>query len=220
MNVTTYRIGEVVGIVDLVEKRQPVEPRTPRLWYVLQTWPGKEAKVMRKLDDRGITAYCPRVRKTRMRRGRMVDFTEPLFAQLIFIPDYMMTDDICAEMLHFEGVEGLLTFGDWQATLPECAPGDRLVSVSKLRHVRHSTKSVLDMASVRELEALAAMPVARRRRLFKTGQLVRVVDGPFASFRGQIERLDSRGRLAVLLDIFKRVTPVVLDEGQIEAVTG
>lgn len=216
MNVATYRIGDVVGFVDLVEKRKPVEAPVPQLWYVLQTWPGKETKVMEKLVDWGVDAYCPRVRKTVIRRGRKIDRTEPLFAQLIFIPDYAL----CGGILHLEGVEGLLKFGDWYATLPECTPEDRMVSISKLRHVRQSTKSVLDMVHVREIEALGTMPVSRRRRLFKTGQIVRVVDGPFASFSGQIERLDSHGRLAVLLDLFKRVTPVVMDEGQIEAVNG
>ena len=32
-----------------------------------------------------------------------------------------------------------------------------------------------------------------------------------------IERLDSQGRLTVLLNIFSRLTPVELDVGQIEA---
>jgi transcription termination/antitermination protein NusG len=53
--------------------------------------------------------------------------------------------------------------------------------------------------------------------LFKVNQAVRVVDGPFASFKGLIERLDSNGRLKVLVDIFSRMTPVELDEDQIEA---
>jgi transcription antitermination factor NusG len=47
--------------------------------------------------------------------------------------------------------------------------------------------------------------------------MVRVVDGPFAAFNGKIDRLDLNGLLKVLVDLFSRMTPVELDEGQIEA---
>jgi len=220
MNEATVRIGDVVGFVDLVEKRKHIEVRTPQLWYVLQTWPGKETKVMRKLEDFGITAYCPRVRKAVTRRGRRVDRADPLFAQLIFLPDYVMTDDTLSVVFRFDGVDSLLQFGDWTATLPERAPEDRPTADPDGRRIRRSTKCIPDMAGIREIEHLSNIPVARRRRLFKTGQLVRVVDGPFAAFTGSVERLDSHGRLAVLLDIFKRMVPIRLHEGQIEAVNG
>jgi transcriptional antiterminator NusG len=73
------------------------------------------------------------------------------------------------------------------------------------------------MVGIRQLEAMGNIPVVRRRRLYRIGQLVRVIDGPFALFNGTIERLDSNGRLKVLLDVFSRLTPVELDQGQIEA---
>jgi transcriptional antiterminator NusG len=211
--VKQVQIGDVVGFVDLIETRGPTQAPIPKCWYVLQTFAGKEAKVMRAFRDRKISAYCPMMRKTMVRRGRKVDRVEPLFAQLIFIPDF----EVDGSILHVEGVDALLKFGDWYAVLPDRAPDDRVPASPQGRHVRRSTKSVPDMVGVRELEQIANIPVGRRRRLYKTGQLVRVVDGPFSSFIGQIERLDSRGRLAVLLDIFSRGTPVILDEGQIEA---
>ncbi|XUM25063.1 transcription termination/antitermination protein NusG (plasmid) [Bradyrhizobium oligotrophicum S58] len=208
-----YEVGDFVEFVDLIERAGPVEAPMPKCWYVLQTFAGKEAKVMRAFHDRKMSAYCPMMRKTMLRRGRKVDRVEPLFAQLIFVPDFQVVDSI----LHVEGVDGLLKFGDWCAVLPDRAPDDRVPTAPQGRLVRRSTKSVPDMAGVRELERIANIPVGRRRRMFKTGQLVRVVDGPFSSFIGQIDRLDSRGRLAILLDIFSRGTPVILDEGQIEA---
>jgi transcriptional antiterminator NusG len=73
------------------------------------------------------------------------------------------------------------------------------------------------MNDVRTLEALGNVPAARKRRLWTIGQRVYVKDGPFARFNGQIGSLDSRGRLTVLLEIFARLTPVTLDESQIEA---
>ena len=154
-------------------------------------FPNKEAKVMRTFKDRNISAYHPVVRKARIIRGRRNDITAPLFATLIF---------------------------NYFPYLPQCAPPIKLAQETwQSRYVRKDENRVPDMVGIRQPEAVGNIPVARRRRLCRIGQLVRVVGGPFASFNGMIERLDSQGRLTVLLNIFSRLTPVELDVGQIEA---
>jgi hypothetical protein len=75
-----YKIGDFAGYVDLAQTRGPIETPMPERWYVLQTFPGKEAKVMRRFRDRGISAYHPLVRKLQMVRGRKIDRSVPLFA--------------------------------------------------------------------------------------------------------------------------------------------
>ena len=59
----------------------------------------------------------------------------------------------------------------------------------------------------------------RPKTLFEPGEIVRVVDGPFADFNGVVELVNyEKSRLHVAVMIFGRSTPVELDFGQVEKV--
>jgi transcriptional antiterminator NusG len=52
--------------------------------------------------------------------------------------------------------------------------------------------------------------------MYEVGETVRVKDGPFADFQGQIEDINEEQlKLKVLVNIFGRETPVELDFGQV-----
>jgi transcriptional antiterminator NusG len=52
---------------------------------------------------------------------------------------------------------------------------------------------------------------------FQTGDQVRITDGAFANFTGQVEDVDTEhGRLRVMVSIFSRQTPVELNFFQVE----
>lgn len=54
---------------------------------------------------------------------------------------------------------------------------------------------------------------------FKVGQKVRVVEGPFEDFSGEVDNIDlDRARVRVLVNFFGRETPVELDFLQVERI--
>jgi transcriptional antiterminator NusG len=55
---------------------------------------------------------------------------------------------------------------------------------------------------------------------FALGDTVRIVDGPFADFRGEIDEINNeKGKIKVLVSFFGRETPVELDFLQAERET-
>jgi len=53
--------------------------------------------------------------------------------------------------------------------------------------------------------------------LFKSGEAVRVKEGPFKNFTGTIEETNSeKGKMKVMISIFGRPTPVELEVWQVE----
>ncbi|MGX0963176.1 transcriptional antiterminator NusG [Bradyrhizobium japonicum] len=167
-------------------------------WHLLDVYPGREQKVMRWFRYYGIDGWYP-IEISYVRRGiggparkphlgRRV--FRPLVPGLIFVPDYERVPAL-------PDVDGFHHVGDCLARM-----------------------SVEDMARLRDIEAYLNTPRSERRHRGKlsVGELVRVVDGPFFDFVGRLERLDSRGRLTVLIDAFKRSVSLQMDEMQIEPI--
>lgn len=195
----TYQVGDHAGFVDLMQG-VALEAPLPKAWHLLQVFPNREFKVMKAFRQRNISAYLPTEVQSRNRStgaparrahlGRTT--TSPLFPGLIFIPDFQVAR-LMRPGLNVEGIEGFLYIGPCLATLqPD------------------------ELDQVRAIEVLKNTP--RGQRKYVLGQLVRLTEGPFAGFAGRIDRLDSRGRLTVLLDAVKRGIPVKTSEVQIEPV--
>lgn len=65
----------------------------------------------------------------------------------------------------------------------------------------------------------AEEPTKRARRVFKLGDMVRIVSGPFVSFTGRIEGINqAKALLKVKVAIFGRDNPIKLNFSDVEKV--
>jgi len=75
----------------------------------------------------------------------------------------------------------------------------------------------LDVAEVRKILRQMRTKEPRVKVGFTIGQSVRVIDGPFMDFVGQVDEINlEKGRVRVLVSFFGRETPVELDFLQVE----
>ncbi|AWM03976.2 transcription termination/antitermination protein NusG [Bradyrhizobium amphicarpaeae] len=178
----------------------------PSCWYLLDVYPGRERDVMRWFGYYGLSGWYPaEISYVRRRGGELARkphlgrrVVKPLVPGLIFVSDVDASGTKDQLMLSIPMVDGFHRIGDCWARM-----------------------SPADMAPLRDIEAYLNTPrsLRRQRGKLRIGELVRVVDGPFSAFVGRLERLDSKGRLTVFLDAFKRGVSVQMNETQIEPIT-
>jgi transcriptional antiterminator NusG len=172
-------------------------------WYIVHTYSNFEKKVMESLKEQAVQkglqdlfeqVIVPTEEVVEMRRGRRIK------SERRFFPGYVLAKiDLTDEVFHLikntPKVTGFLGSGSKPVPISD-AEANRI-----LNQVAEGVEK--PKASIH----------------FEVGEQVRVADGPFASFNGQIEEVDEeRSRLKVAVSIFGRPTPVELEYGQVEKV--
>ena len=176
----------------------------PGRWYVVHTYSGYENKVTsnlknviasRGMEDRVYEVVVPMEDVVEVKNGKKVTVQKKVF------PGYLLVrcdldDDTWGAIRNTPGVTGFV------------GPGTKPTPLS-----RREVESILQVKA----EGVEAPARQRRPRLeYEVNETVRVKEGPFADFSGQLAEInEDQLKLKVLVNIFGRETPVELEFSQV-----
>jgi transcriptional antiterminator NusG len=172
-----------------------------RKWYVIHCYSGYENKVRHAIEQRIETmgmenkifdVVVPTEEQIEIKDGKRRTVERRVFPGYILV-QMMLDEDSWYVVRNTPGVTGFVGMGNKPTPLRE----DEVAQIMK------------------RMEADA--PVVKVT--FKTGQKVRIVDGPFNDIIGTVEEIDvDRAKVRVLVSFFGRETPVELDFLQVEKI--
>ena len=175
-------------------------------WYVLRAISGKEAKVKEVLDaaikntDLGkyvSEVLIPTEKVVATRNGKKVTKERTLFSGYVFVKA-IMTGEVQYELRNTTNVIDFLR-GRAKNSEPES--------------LRES--EVMNMLGA--ADALNEAPGVAEDDVYLEGEAVKVTDGPFKDFSGEIKEVNTeRRKLKVEVRIFGRPTDLELDYSQVE----
>ena len=172
-------------------------------WYVLRAYSGYEKKVADSIMDQaqklGISECIeeisvPTQNIVEVKRGVRVNTERKIFPGYVLIK-MVLNEDTWHIIKTTPKLSGFL--GNKGKPIP--------ISNSEAKRI---SQQVID-----------GVEKSRPAIMYDVGEQVKVIDGPFASFNGEIEQIDEeKARLRVAVSIFGRSTPVDLDYSQVEKV--
>ena len=187
-------------LVEEVEGKEEENPESNgRAWYVIHSYSGYENKVKANLDqriesmgmqDRIFQVVVPTEEEIEVRDGQRRITEKKIFPGYILV-EMLMTDDSWYAVRNTPGVTGFVGMGKKPTPL-------RPEEVQKI---------------MKRMEEEAP----KIKVTFLPGQRVRIVDGPFSDFVGNVDDIDmDKSKVRVLVSFFGRDTPVELDLLQVE----
>ena len=170
-------------------------------WYVVNVYSGSEKKVaeslreqatLKKMDDKILEVFVPTENVVEIRKGTKVNAEHKFFPGYILVK-MELTDETWLVVKNTPRVSGFL--GSRNKPQP--------ISDAEVQKFINQVQEGLERPQTNVN--------------FETGEQIRVIDGPFASFVGIVEDIDTeKNRLKVSVSIFGRYTPVELEFSQVE----
>ena len=178
-------------------------------WYVLHTYSGYENKIEKTLrimkdegqfDDVLSDIKVPSEQVVEVRDGKKKVTTKK------FLPGYILLEmdlpdlswkQVCSRIRKVQGVTGFVG----------SSPGAKPQPISS-----EEARSILQKTG-----QIKGEKVVKPKQTYSVGETVRIIDGPFNTFTGNVEVVNvEKGKLRVTVGIFGRSTPVEVDFLQVE----
>lgn len=169
-----------------------------KAWYVLHTYSGYEDNVTHNLKQRIesmdmqdyiFDVIVPVEKKIKIRNNKRVTVEEKVYPGYVLV-QMIVTDASWYVVRNTPNVTGFIGLG----TTPTPVNPEEIMSIKK-KMGQEEPKYRIDV---------------------KKGEGVKIIDGPFKGFDGEVQEIDeAKGKVKVLVMVFGRETPVELDFLQI-----
>ena len=181
------------------EENKPEGSAENRQWFVIHCYSGYENKVRKNLEQRIETmgmkdkifdVVIPTQEEIEVRDGKRRTVERHVFPGYVLV-EMILEEDSWFVVRNTPGVTGFVGMGEEPTPLrPE--------------EVAHIMRRMEDEAPTYKVT-------------YKVGDRVRIVDGPFNDFRGNVSEIDmERSKIRVMVNFFGRETPVELDFLQVD----
>jgi transcription termination/antitermination protein NusG len=176
---------------------------SPRKWFIIHTYSGFEQKVADSLRTRAEAfgfadkigqILIPTEEVVELRGGKKVTSKRLVYPGYVLV-EMEMNDELWHAVKNTPRVTGFV--GGGNAPVP--------LSADEVNQILYRQASSAERP--------------RPKMTFEKNDMVRIVDGPFATFSGKVDEINTeRGTLRVMVTIFGRATPVELEFLQVEKV--
>lgn len=171
-------------------------------WYVVHTYSGYENKVKENLEKRVETmgmqdkifrVIIPEEEETDFKDGKKRVLMKKTFPGYVLV-EIIMTDDSWYVVRNTPGVTGFI--------------GSSGGGAKPTPLLDEEVDFIMKQMGVKE---------GRLELDIEIGEMVQVLEGPFADFQGKVEEIDTdKGKVKVAVDMFGRETKMELDFSQIQ----
>ena len=181
-------------------------------WYIVHTYTGYENKIERTirmmLDAKELDSAIVTDVKVPVEEVVEVKDGKKRSRKNKFLPGYIMLEldlpeigwkTTCSAIRRIQGVTGFV------GTNPDVRP--RPISAEEAKNLLQKSGDLKGEKTV------------RIKQSYEVGDTVKITDGPFATFSGNVEEINAeKNKLRVMVQIFGRATPVEVDILQVEKI--
>lgn len=165
----------------------------PSCWYLVHTKPRQEYRALENLERQGYECFLPLYLSEKVIKGRLRVIEEPLFPRYLFIHLATGMDaKSWGPIRSTVGVNGLVRFGDRAAKVES-----RVVNLIR----SYESQMKLDP-----------------ERLFTKGDMLQVVDGPFAGMEVVFQMSDGENRAIVLIELLGKMSRLQLSPSELKKI--
>lgn len=201
-----------------------METKTPpsKQWYAVRAISGQEKKIkqyiLTELEREKLSAYVeeiliPTEKVVRMRQGKKKTIERNMMAGYILVLAELNMEVESA----IREVPGVIGFLEGESKETE---GKRLTKEERKQYMRPLPLRQSEVNRIRGKVEEMDEAGESLENPYRIGEEVKVMDGPFAGFSGNVEAVDeAKKKLKVMVKIFGRNTPLELNYFQVERAT-